>query len=321
MHIHSLKRAATAACVLAALAAAPASAATVTTQLRVEANGHDLDPGWRYAHDSVSYSTSESAACGGTGDEKSIAGPSALGLLLQGGTYNGALAFTQVSDQFEFGQFVCAVGPYESSSSRYWLYKVDHVAAEVGADQFTIEPTHDQVLWYFVDSAAGVNTGNELGLVADQRDAQVGTPVRVGVAEYGLNGEFTPAAGVRILGGDGAVTDELGFATLVFETAGRPVIRGIRGSDIPTDALRLCIWEDSADECAGAMQGRIVGTGEGDTLRGTAARERIVARGGPDTINSRDTVRDIVHCGAGRDTVRADRLDRVRRDCERVARR
>ena len=321
MHIHSLKRAATAACVLAAVAAAPASAATVTTQLRVETYGNDLGPGWTYAHDSATYTTSRSEACKGTGTEKTISGPSALGLLLHGSDYNDALKPVQISDQFEFGPFVCGVGPHESSDSRFWLYKVDHVAPEVGADQFPITRSHEGVLWYLVDSAAGVNTGNELGLLPEARDVQAGTPVDIEVVEYGLDGQAAPAAGVSLLGTGGAGTDERGVAEVVFEEAGRPVIRGVRGSDIPTDAVRLCVWEDSPNECDDAMHDRIVGTDGADTLRGTRDRERFVARGGADTINTRDGARDLVHCGKGRDTLRADKLDRTRGGCERVVRR
>jgi hypothetical protein len=318
MHIHSLKRAATAACVLAAVAAAPASAATVTTQLRVETYGNELAPGWSYAHDSVSYTTSK--ACSGTGSEKTITGPSALGLLFQASDYHAALRPVRITDQFEFADLVCGVGEYESSDSRFWLYKVDHVAPEVGAGQFPIERSHDQVLWYLVDSAAGVNTGNELGLFVNDRDVQAGEPVRVRVVEYGFDGTSSPAVGVLVQGNEGAVTDGSGFATLVFDEPGRPVIRGVRGGDIPTDGVRLCVWEDSASECAGAMHDRIVGTDGPDTLRGTRGRERFVARGGADRINTRDGARDIVHCGKGLDTLRADTLDRTRGGCERVIR-
>jgi hypothetical protein len=37
-------------------------------------------------------------------------------------------------------------------------------------------------------------------------------------------------------------------------------------------------------------------------------------------IDSRDGERDTVRCGAGEDTVRADRRDKIDRDCETVNR-
>src|ERR687891_702202 len=78
MHIHFLKRAVIAACAFVVLAA-PSAASGVTTKLRVEADGHDIGPGFRYVHDSVSYDTS--TACGGSGDSYTLDGPTALGLL------------------------------------------------------------------------------------------------------------------------------------------------------------------------------------------------------------------------------------------------
>ena len=45
--------------------------------------------------------------------------------------------------------------------------------------------------------------------------------------------------------------------------------------------------------------------------------------GGPgaDTVLARDRRRDVIRCGAERDTVTADRSDQVAGDCERLSRR
>jgi Ca2+-binding RTX toxin-like protein len=53
---------------------------------------------------------------------------------------------------------------------------------------------------------------------------------------------------------------------------------------------------------------------------GGSGRDRLFGRGGDDLIDARDTERDVVYCGTGRDTVRADRGDLLR-GCERVFRR
>jgi hypothetical protein len=321
MHIHSLRRAAIAACAVALLAASSASAASVTTQLRVEADGHDIGPGWVYAHDSVSYDTSQSEACGGSGDAGSITGPTALGLLVQAADYTDRLDPVQISDKFEFGPFVCGVGSYSSTDSAFWLYKVDHVAPEVGGDQFAINGSQDQVLWYFVDTATGVNTGNELFLSTGDSIVKAGTSAEVTVLEYDASGESTPAAGVRIVGGGDAMTDASGTATLVFDQPGRQFIRGVRGSDVPTDGVRMCVWEDTESECDSFIAGRVVGTHEADRITGTVDPDRIIGRDGDDRITSRgDDVADTVRCGPGRDVARADRLDRVARNCETVRR-
>jgi uncharacterized repeat protein (TIGR01451 family) len=61
------------------------------------------------------------------------------------------------------------------------------------------------------------------------------------------------------------------------------------------------------------------GTGN-DTITGGPGVDRINGGPGNDVINARDGARDSVTCGSGRDTVKADRADRVARDCERVSR-
>jgi hypothetical protein len=68
-----------------------------------------------------------------------------------------------------------------------------------------------------------------------------------------------------------------------------------------------------------------------DPLGKTTVEQRIVPdasagfRGFPlislDTVSEADRARDKVRCGAGRDRVRADRKDRVRKSCERIRRR
>jgi hypothetical protein len=316
MHIHSLTRAALAACVFAALAAPSANA--VTTQLRVEADGKDIGPGLHYVHDSVTYKTS--TACGGSGDSYTIDGPSALGLLIQAADFTGKLRPVQVSDEFPFGKLVCGVGGYESTDMAYWLYKVDHVAPEVGGDQFPIDRSNDEVLWYFVNGTS--NSGNELELELSRNVVKAGTPVQATVRQYDSSGQATPAAGVALQGTDGAMTGPSGKTSVKFDEAGKPFVRGVRGSDIPTARLGLCVWEDSASECDRWLTGWVVGTSENDRMHGSQDPERLTGRAGDDRINSRgDGEADSVRCGRGDDVARVDELDRVRRNCETVRRR
>ena len=63
----------------------------------------------------------------------------------------------------------------------------------------------------------------------------------------------------------------------------------------------------------------IVGTARPDRLRGTAGIDRVLAGSGDDLIVVRDHRRDVVSCGAGRDRVVADRLDRLA-GCEHIVR-
>jgi hypothetical protein len=77
-------------------------------------------------------------------------------------------------------------------------------------------------------------------------------------------------------------------------------------------------------------RGRIDGTRFRDRICGRLGRDLIhpglesdvvEAGNGNDAIFARDRYADRISCGRGRDTVRADRIDRVARDCERVIRR
>ena len=87
----------------------------------------------------------------------------------------------------------------------FWLYKVDHVSPEVGGDQFPINSSGHEVLWYLMNTATGANTGNELFLSRRATgSSRPATPVEVTVLEYDATGESTPAAGVRIVGGGDA---------------------------------------------------------------------------------------------------------------------
>jgi len=320
MHIHSLKRAALAACVFVVLAAWPAIADAVTTKLRVEADGHDIGPGFRYVHDSASYTTFNGGSCHGSGNEGSLDGPTALGLVIQAADFTRDLRPVRISDEFDFGLLVCGIGGFESSDTAYWLYKVDHVAPEVGADQFPITRSNKEVLWYFVNGTT--NSGNELELSLSDNIVQAGEPVEVTVRSYDFNGQASPAAGVRLEGAGDVMTGADGTAEVVFDEASRPFIRGVRDPDIQTDLLHLCVWEDSASECKKWLTGWTVGTGGDDRMRGTDNPERLAGRGGDDTVNSRgDGASDSVRCGRGDDVARADKLDRVRRNCETVRRR
>ena len=317
MHIHSVQTAAlAAACLLAATAAAPATAAPVTAKVRVEAAGKALDPGYRYVTGATTFRTSKSPACGGSGERRKLDGPTALGALFSAAGYNARLRPVEVSDQFDFGLFVCGIGGHQSGES-FWSLRVNHVIAEVGADQFGLRQG-DEVLWSFT-KIDGPNSGSELVLEAADRTVQAGEAVQVRVLAYDAQGKSAPAEGVTLA--SGVTTDAEGRAQLVFDAASRRTVRGTRGNDIPTEPERFCVWETAASECAGFTRERTVGSGRADTVAGIAAPEYILGRGGNDTIRARGGGADVVRCGRGRDVVRADRRDRVRADCEEISRR
>lgn len=318
MHISSIARAALVACVLVLSATAPAGAAPVAAELRVEAGGFDLDPGFRYLSDTATITTDQTAACGGKGKSFTFEGPTGLGIVQHASSYNQRLAPLRVSDKFDFGLLVCGIGSFVQSTESFWLFKVNHVSPEIGADKYPLE-AGDEVLWFFQNLATGSNVGNELELIAP-RAAAPGSPVEVEVVQYDFAGKRTPAAGVRILGAsEEALTDEAGKATISFAASGQPVLRAVKFGDVPSQSLRVCVGAVTA--CDAMPLSRLVGTDVGDKLAGGAGAELIVARGGPDTISVSGGGVDTVRCGSGRDNVTADKADRVSRDCERVSRR
>jgi len=316
MHIPSFKHVAIAACAVAAIAATPASAAPIQAQLRVEGPDGTLESGRYYVNDSWTFDTAKS--CGGTGDEKTLQGPTALGLLGHGTGFNRRLDPIDVSDEFDFGLFVCAIGGHTPGGNAFWGFRVNHAEAQVGADQFALEDG-DSVLWSYIDFDSGLNTGKELVLQTADDWVKRGEAADVRILEFDAEGNAMPAAGVQVAG---ELTDENGDATITFDQPGRAVVRGTRGSDIATARKRFCVWEESQDECETLPLARIIGTAEADRLEGTSIPERIRARKGDDHINVRDGgVVDVVSCGRGKDTVIADEDDRIRGNCERVKRR
>ncbi|MDQ6749388.1 MAG: hypothetical protein M3Z33_01325 [Actinomycetota bacterium] len=53
-------------------------------------------------------------------------------------------------------------------------------------------------------------------------------------------------------------------------------------------------------------------------ITGGYGRDRIFGGPGKDTIYARDGQRDSIDCGSGNDTVAADKIDRVAKNCEHV---
>jgi Tol biopolymer transport system component len=65
---------------------------------------------------------------------------------------------------------------------------------------------------------------------------------------------------------------------------------------------------------------RVCGLGSDDTITGLGGEDRLFGENGNDRFFARDGEFDVIGCGAGRDTVVADRRDLVGRDCEHVRR-
>jgi hypothetical protein len=96
--------------------------------------------------------------------------------------------------------------------------------------------------------------------------------------------------------------------------AGNDRIRGLGGND--------CLFgEGGNDQVWGGPGNDTVSGGKGsDQLYGGAGRDTVQGGLGRDRIFAVDRTRDVIACGGGRDTVRADRVDKIL-GCELVRRR
>ena len=95
----------------------------------------------------------------------------------------------------------------------------------------------------------------------------------------------------------------------------RPTQRTTRTGTARGDVLRGTPGRDVLRGLGGAD--RLYGLAGNDLLVGGRGRDRLFAGPGNDVVHAKDGMRDTIVCGAGRDLVRADRADRISRDCER----
>lgn len=303
-------------CALVTAVPTVASADSVVSKLRVEADGQALDPGTKYANKTVRKRTSTLNVCKGSGDRERLGGPNAMGIVDYAAETNREVSPLRVSDRFDFGLVVCGIGDFLGfKGDDFWLYKVNHEAPTVGADELRLD-RRDEVLWYFVDGAQ--NSGKELDLRAPVRSAP--GPVQVTAFTYSDAGERSPAPGATIQGGAApATTNSDGRATVVL-TQGSRSLRAVRGNDIPSAPESVCVNSD-VGSCPDDRGERIIGTDDDDDdLDGSRGPDVVRARRGDDRIDVRGGDRDKVDCSRGRDRVRADSRDDVSRDCEAVNR-
>jgi hypothetical protein len=104
-------------------------------------------------------------------------------------------------------------------------------------------------------------------------------------------------------------------------STGRDRVNGGAGKDVISGGSSADrIAGDQGNDRANGNSGNdsIKGNSGSDRLTGGSGRDRISGGIGNDRIDVRDGKADRVSCGKGRDTVFADRFDRIARDCERV---
>jgi hypothetical protein len=310
--------------------ASEAVAQTVPSDLRVVASdGQELADVRQHVGKTV-VPTSPDADCfgpgnRGSGNKVTQVGPDALSVVVEASAAKDRLRPLLLTDAFlddGFGLGVCAIGGLVPPPSGFWYLKVNHKNPNLGGSLVTVGPG-TETLWYL---APTFPPGAELVLNAPARTAP-GVPVRVEVLAYSDDGTPSPAAGAVVEGGSAPATvDASGGATVSFPQPGVPVLRASRGSDIPSQALGVCV-ADPVTQCP-ELRGReilgtdgsdnIVGTLGADQVRPRAGNDNIKSRAGGDLIVSRGGGADKVKCGGGKDVVEADKKDRIGKSCEKV---
>jgi hypothetical protein len=302
-------------CVVMFLFLVPAaSKAAVPVDLRVvDTDGFTMAQQTQFT-DTVTVKTSPEADCfgppGGSGAEKTLNGPTALGAVWDAAQADADLRPIWLTDQFAFGLGLCAIGGKVPPSSGFWYLKVNHVGSQVGGDQAVVGGG-DDVLWYLTPNFP---PGDELELVGPEV-ARPGEPFGVQVFSYTDAGDRSPAAGA-LVAGSFEPTDANGFTTVTANGEGRFTLQATRGVDIPSNVLDVTV-DAELDPCAAPVADEIVGSGKRDRISGTVRPETITARGGKDRVDSSGGCADDVDCGSGKDRAIIDSLDSVRR-CNKV---
>jgi hypothetical protein len=264
----------------------------------------------------VSIETDPGADCfgppGGSGDDVTIEGPTALGAVVDAAEADADLRPISVTDQFldTLGSLgLCGIGGRESGGNAFWYLKHNHVGAQVGGDQLAVK-AGDEVLWYLTPNFP---PPPELELVAPQQ-VKPGEPYQVTVFAYDDSGERTPAEGATVTGASGLTASD-GVTTLTPAAEGIDTLQATRGADIPSSTVQVSV---SADPNPCTLAGEeIIGTAKRDKIDGTQAPDMIVARAGDDRVRARDGCADVINCGKGKDKAKVDAQDQVAR-CNRV---
>ena len=223
-----------------------------------------------------------------------------------------------VSDEFDFGLFVCGISSFVGGDTAYWLYKVDHKTARGGRRPVPAQGRRSRCSGTSATRTANVNTGDELVLQAPAR-AKPDSDVAVRVWSYDSRRQAharprAPWCRARTrrppTPRDGPPSTRPSRGTLR--------LRAERGADIPSQTVSVCIT--AKPRCPSRRGKRIFGTAKADRIAGTKGPDTVSAGAGADRVSVRGGGRDTVRCGKGRDRVSADRSDRVGRDCEVVKR-
>src|SRR5262245_16937889 len=133
------------------LLAAPAAAKPIRADLRVVTGGGKTLADVTQFTDTTQVPTAPRARCffggvGGSGEPATVQGPTPLGAVADAARNRKRLLPLLITDEFSFGLGVCGIGGAAADDSHFWNVRVNHLALQVGGDQFHLEP-RDRVLW------------------------------------------------------------------------------------------------------------------------------------------------------------------------------
>jgi hypothetical protein len=229
---------------LAALGAAPALAAPVTVNLRVEGNTSTIFEG-PVTTDAKTLTKDASGPhkCDGTNDNANPSpGPTMTGALDDGSIAGG---FTWDGTWFDSLQdfSVDRIGPDANTSSQFWGYALNYQPSQVGGCHQQVAPGDDVLFAYDFFSKV------HLLKLTGPSTAEVGQPVTVKVVD-GQDGSAIAGATVG-----GQLTGADGTAQVTFSDRGQQRLKAERGDSVRSNALVVCVHQGDDGTCGTAAPG------------------------------------------------------------------
>jgi len=235
---------------LALLGCAPAAAAPVTVNLRVEGATQTLYEGLvaTDAHPVDGGDGTGPQVCDGTNEgANASAGPTFMGALDDGIRASGQTWFGTFGDFGISDFFVRRIGPDSDSGSTFWYQVRNQRSNQIGPCQQRIAQG-DQVLWALSGFDANFNGDAILELTAGRTTATVGEGVPVTVRQYDANGNATPAAGAAV---QGQTAGADGKATIAFDSPGVKRFKATKTGAIRSNAVEVCVEAPGSGSCSG----------------------------------------------------------------------
>ena len=226
------------------LCAAPAWAAPVTVNLRVEGTNSTVFEG-PVTTDAKTVTTAAGGShkCDGTngGASNTPGGTPTTALddasIAAGFTWDGS--YSSSFDDFLIERIASDGAVGAPFTGNFWNLIVNRAGAQAGGCQIRVN-NGDQVLLEWQDG-----TKPNLQLTAPTT-AQAGQPVDVTVQQYGSNGTLAPAVGAGI---GGAITGADGHASVTFGTPGVQHVKATRADAIRSNAADVCVYAPGSGDC------------------------------------------------------------------------